>query len=205
MEDNWIHTFPRVLVLCEMQTDLSRILSLGSCVSRIYYVRLCQFEHSCLHWWSERWQYNSSTKIDVNIGLEKVWTAIDRLSIIWKSYYSDKIKRDFFQAVTISIQLYGYISWTLKKCIDKKLNTKYTIMVHSVLNTSWKQHATQQLLDRNSLPILQSIQDEQNIWDTAEEVRRNSWVVSYGFHYMDVQMLANKQGFIYMISVQNWM
>ena len=38
----------------------------------------------------------SSAESDVNLHLAKVWTAIDRLSIIWKSDLSDKIKRDFF-------------------------------------------------------------------------------------------------------------
>ena len=38
----------------------------------------------------------SSTKTDVNIRLAKVWTAMDRLSVIWKFDFSDKIKRDFF-------------------------------------------------------------------------------------------------------------
>ena len=37
----------------------------------------------------------SSTETDVNIRLAKVWTAIDRLLIIWKSDLSDKIKRYF--------------------------------------------------------------------------------------------------------------
>ena len=38
----------------------------------------------------------SSTKNDVNLCLAKAWTAINRLSIIWRSNLSDKIKRDFF-------------------------------------------------------------------------------------------------------------
>ena len=37
----------------------------------------------------------SSTESDVNMRLPKAWTAIDRLSILWKSDLSDKIKRDF--------------------------------------------------------------------------------------------------------------
>ena len=41
----------------------------------------------------------SSTEIDVNLSIEKAWTAIESLPIIWKSDLSDKIKRDFFQAV----------------------------------------------------------------------------------------------------------
>ena len=37
----------------------------------------------------------SSTENDINLRLAKVWTTIDRLSIIWKSGISDKIKRNF--------------------------------------------------------------------------------------------------------------
>ena len=49
----------------------------------------------------------SSTESYVYIRQVKVWNAIDRLSIVWNSDISDKIKRDFFQVVTVSIQLYG--------------------------------------------------------------------------------------------------
>ena len=49
----------------------------------------------------------SSTESDVNICLAKVWIATDSLSIILKSDLSDKIKRDFFQAVVVSILLNG--------------------------------------------------------------------------------------------------
>ena len=37
----------------------------------------------------------SSTKNDINIQLEKAWTAINRLSVTWKSDLTDKIKRFF--------------------------------------------------------------------------------------------------------------
>ena len=39
-----------------------------------------------------------STESDVNICLVKVWTAIDKLLIIWRSDLSDEKKWDFFQA-----------------------------------------------------------------------------------------------------------
>ena len=48
----------------------------------------------------------SSTKNDINTHLAKAWTAIDRLSVIWKSELTDKIKRNFFQAAVVSILLY---------------------------------------------------------------------------------------------------
>ena len=38
----------------------------------------------------------SSTLNDINTRLARAWTAIDRLSVIWKSDLTDKIKRSFF-------------------------------------------------------------------------------------------------------------
>ena len=49
----------------------------------------------------------SSTENYINMQLAKVWTAINRLSIIWKSDLSDKIIYNFFQAAVVSILLYG--------------------------------------------------------------------------------------------------
>ena len=49
----------------------------------------------------------SSTEKDIDTRLTKAWTAIDRLSIIWKSNLTDKMKRNFFQAAVVSILLYG--------------------------------------------------------------------------------------------------
>ena len=39
----------------------------------------------------------ASTEKDIDTRLTKVWTAINRLSIIWKSDLTDKMKRSFFQ------------------------------------------------------------------------------------------------------------
>ena len=57
----------------------------------------------------------SSTEKDIDTRLAKAWTAIDRLSIIWKSDLTDKMKRRFFQAAVVSILLYGCTTWTLTK------------------------------------------------------------------------------------------
>ena len=38
----------------------------------------------------------SSTETDINRWLAKAWTANDRLSVIWKSDLTDKMKRNFF-------------------------------------------------------------------------------------------------------------
>ena len=37
-----------------------------------------------------------STEADINTQLAKTWTAIDRLTIIWKSHVTDKMERSFF-------------------------------------------------------------------------------------------------------------
>ena len=55
----------------------------------------------------------SSTEKDIDIRLTKAWTAIDKLSVIWKSDLTDKMKRGFFQAAVVSILLHGCTTWTL--------------------------------------------------------------------------------------------
>ena len=54
-----------------------------------------------------------STEKDIETRLTKAWTAINRLSIIWKSDLTDEMKRSFFQAAVTSILLYGCTTWTL--------------------------------------------------------------------------------------------
>ena len=48
----------------------------------------------------------SSTEKDIETRLTKAWTAINRLSIIWKSVLTDKMKCNFFQAAVTSILHY---------------------------------------------------------------------------------------------------
>ena len=72
---------------------------------------------------------------NINMHLAMAWTAIDRLSIIWKSNPS-KIKRNFLQEAVESILLYGYTIWTLTKCIEKKLDGNYTRILGAILNKS---------------------------------------------------------------------
>ena len=50
----------------------------------------------------------SSTEKDIDTRLTKAWTAINKLSIIWKSDLTNKMKRSFFQAAVVSIVLYGH-------------------------------------------------------------------------------------------------
>ena len=84
---------------------------------------------------------------------QKALTAIDRLSIIWKSDLANKIKCNFFPAAVMSILLYGFTTWTLTKHMEKKLDGNCTRMLRAVLNKSWRQHPTKEQLYRH-LPLI---------------------------------------------------
>ena len=75
-----------------------------------------------------------STENNINTRLAKAWTAIDSLSVIWKSDLTDKRKRSFFLAAVVLILLYGCATWTLTKQMEKKLDSNYTRILQAV----WK-------------------------------------------------------------------
>ena len=83
----------------------------------------------------------SSTKTNIDTQLTKAWIAINRLLVIRKSDMTNKIKRSFLQAATVSILLYSCTTWTLTKWLEKKLNTR---MLRGILNKSWRQYPTKQ-------------------------------------------------------------
>ena len=82
----------------------------------------------------------SSNETDINEQLAKAQTSINRLLVIWKSDLTDKMKHSFFQAVVMSILLYGCTTWMLTKCMKKRLDGNYTRILHAILNKSWRQH-----------------------------------------------------------------
>ena len=99
----------------------------------------------------------SSTEKDIDTRLTNVWTAIDKLSIVWKSNLTDKMKRSFFQAAVVSLLLYGCTTWTLTKRPEKKLDGNYTRMLRAILNKSWRQNPTKHQLYGHLLPITKTI------------------------------------------------
>ena len=74
----------------------------------------------------------SSTENYINRWLAKACTAIDKLSVIWKTELTDKIKRGFFQAAVVSILLYGCTTWTLTKRIEEKFDCNCTRMLRAI-------------------------------------------------------------------------
>ena len=97
-----------------------------------------------------------SIETDINMGQAKAWTAINRLSVIWKSNLTDKIKHSLFQAAVVSILLYGCTTCTLTKYMVKKLYGNYTRMLQVILNKSL-QHPPKQQLYSYLPPITKTI------------------------------------------------
>ena len=103
------------------------------------------------------WSSVTLTEKDINTRLAKAWKNNDSLSVIGKSDLTDKIRRSFFQAAVMSILLYGCTTWTITKCIEKKLDGNYTRMLWVVLNKSWRQHPTKQQLYGHFPPVMKNI------------------------------------------------
>ena len=117
----------------------------------------------------------ASTEKDIGTRLTKAWTAINRLSIIWKSDLTDKMKRNFFQATVVSILLYECTTWTLTKRLEKKLDGNYTRMLWAILNKSMRQHPTRHQLYDHLPPITKTIQARRTIraghcWRSRDEL-----------------------------------
>ena len=119
--------------------------------------------------------------------LTKAWTAIDKLSIIWKSDLTDKTKSSFFQAPVVSVLLYGCTTWTLTKQLEKKLDGNYTRMLRAILNKSWRQHPTKQQL-YGQLPLVTKTikirwtRHSEHCWRSRDEFISDVllWIPTYG-------------------------
>ena len=118
--------------------------------------------------------------------VENEKSAINRLSIIWKSDLTDKMKRSFFQAAVVSILLFGCTTWTLTKRLEK-LDGNYTRMLRAILNKSRQQHPTRHQLHGHLPPITKTIQVRQtrhagHCWRSRDELISDVllWTPTYG-------------------------
>ena len=129
----------------------------------------------------------SSTEKNIDMRLTKAWTAIDWLSIIWKSDLNNKMKHCFFQAAVVSILLYGCATWTLTKQLKKKIDGNYTRMLRAILHKSWWQHPTRHQLYGHLLPIMKTIHVRRtrhagHCWRNRDELISDilQWTPTYG-------------------------
>ena len=129
----------------------------------------------------------SSTEKDIDTRVTKAWTAIHKLSIIWKSDLTDKMKRSSFKAAVVSILLYGCTNWTLTKQLEKKLDGNYNRMMRAILNKSWRQHPAKHQLYGHLPPITKTFQVRRtrhagHCWRSREELISDVllWTPTYG-------------------------
>ena len=86
------------------------------------------------------------------------------------------MKRSIFQAAVVSILLYGCTTWTLTKRMEKKLDGNFTRMLRTILNKSWRQHPTKQLLYGHLPPITKRIRQTRHAghcWRSRNELIRD--------------------------------
>ena len=124
----------------------------------------------------------SSTETDIDS-----WTSFDGLSVVWKSDLTDKMKCSFFQTAVVSILLYGCTTWTLTKCIEKKLDGNYTRMLQAILNKSWRLHSRKKQLYGHLPPIKKTIKIRRtryagHYWRSRDDLIRDVllWRPSHG-------------------------
>ena len=75
---------------------------------------------------------------DINTRKALAWQSLNKMTKIWKSNLSNKIKIQLFQATTETILLYGSSTWTLTKREEKMLDGTYTRMLRVVQNITWR-------------------------------------------------------------------
>ena len=78
----------------------------------------------------------SSTEKGINTWLLKAWTANDSYRSYGSQTWPIKWNAVFFQAAVVSVQLYRCTTWTLTKCMEKKLDGNYTRILRAILNKS---------------------------------------------------------------------
>ena len=119
-------------------------------------------------------QYTSSAVIDTR--LTKAWTAIDRLSIIWKSDLTDKMKRSFFQAavcVDTAISMHHMDAYEAAgEEAGRKLHKNVESSIKQVLATAPHETPTIRTLAPPSRKLYKF--DEPDTRDTAGEARTSS-------------------------------
>ena len=97
------------------------------------------------------------------------------------------MKHSFFQAVVISILLYGCTTWMLTKRLEKKLDSNYTRMLRAILNKSLRQHPTKHQLNGQLPPITKTNQFRRtrhagHCWRSRDQLISDVllWTPTYG-------------------------
>ena len=109
----------------------------------------------------------------------------------WQESLTSLMKKiNLFRDVAMSILLYRCTTRELTKRMKKKLDKNYSTMLRAVLNSSLKQHPTEQLLNDRLPPISQTIQVRRTgHW--GELLERYVWTHNWR-SFMDTPVFANQ-------------
>ena len=81
----------------------------------------------------------STTENDINVRLAKTWTFINRLSTIWKSDLSNKIKHNFVQVAAVSFLLWMHhmdADWAYREKAGQELLKNATSYIEQILEAT---------------------------------------------------------------------
>ena len=109
----------------------------------------------------------------------------------------------FFQAVVVSLLLYGCTTWMLTKQMEKQLDSNYTRMLRAILNKSWRQHPTRHQLYGHLPPITKTIQVRRTKhaghgWRSRDELISDVllWTPTYGRAKQDDQLKHTSSSYV---------
>ena len=132
---------------------------------------------------------NSLKRVDMPLNKETKpnQTGMDSYRSYGSQTWPMKLNCGFFQAVIVSILLYGCTTWTLTKRLEKKFDGNNTRMLRAILNRSWRQHPTKQQLYGHRPPIMKTVQIRQSrhaghCWRSIDELINDVllWTPSHG-------------------------
>ena len=91
---------------------------------------------------------------DINIRKAQAWTAINKLSKIWKApQLSRELKIHVFRTTVEAILHYGSQCWTFTVAQERSLDGTYTRLLLKALNISYKDHIPNITLYGSLAPI----------------------------------------------------
>ena len=119
-----------------------------------------------------------SSENDIQVRIGSAWSALNKLTPIWKSNLDVSIKREFFRATVEYVLTYSSQAWTLTKSLENKLNGAYTRMLRAALNAHWDQRVTNKKLYNNFPKTTETIryrrlQFSGHIWRHDGEIVHN--------------------------------
>lgn len=78
----------------------------------------------------------SSCKNDVNTDSGKIWSVVNKLSLVWRSGLPDHMKRNIFLTTVTSVLLYGCSIWTISRKLERRLDGVYIRILKVALNVT---------------------------------------------------------------------